>query len=441
MAPVRDLVGIDLLILQLNRAIARRVELVLRDPEYKRLEAAWRSILWLCRQVPASDPAKPTVQILLFPASIAELARDLRSSGGVERSKLYRELYSQGLGQLGGTPIGMIVVDIEFGPDSHPGVKVSDIELLDRLAAIAAATFAPLVAGVSPAIFSRSDRFDQLQSLTPVRNAFETPQLAVWRSFRKSERSRFVALTAPRFLLRMPTLHDDSRRSTIWYRAPRDRLPSDDGVWGNGAFVLAAAAARSFHRTGWFAQICGLERDEDGRVHGGGIVRTPAACWRTDSHGVAWRPTTDGVFFEEIERAIAANGIIPIVWCKGTPLTAIFECPTFHLAERFESAESTANAWVGAQLPQFLCACRFAQLLKQRGHDSLQRRSAPVVVRELQEFLAKFTGEPSTAAYPLLSFEVGAIETAEGEFDLQVSLQPQYQFDVVSPRIVLRGAL
>jgi len=440
------------LLVELDQKIAASVDACRSSPAFRRLESSWRSIDWLCRQTPPSDPDNPTVRIELFPATLIEIARDLRTENSVRRSVLYRKLYTERLGTLGGTPVGMIVIDWEFGEaagfERRPGVRLSDIELIERLAMIASACFAPMVAGASPRLFgSGVTGFHQVWSGAQIRLRFESPEFGAWRRFRRQDTSRYVALVLPRILLRAPTRRDDPFAHTFAYRDCGPESERNDGcVWGCGAFAVAAVTARAFHRSGWGAEIRGVDRDGDGRIAiGGGVIETAAIGWRSDGARVTWRPTTDAVFDEETGRELARHGFIPLWWCKGTPLTAILAAPTYHDPEQYMSTEATANAWIAAQLPQILCACRFAQLVKRLGLNALASfRDAPTIQKQCHEWLMQYVNtvkDEIQSDAPLLGGSVEAVEPEPGTVALTIRIQPRYQFDAIGPTIVLRAEL
>src|SRR5271155_1495722 len=97
----------------------------------------------------------------------------------------------------GGEPYCSLIGDYEF--TNHP----EDIDLLSKMSNVAAAAFCPFISASSPQLFG----FDSWEDLTKPRDLekiFTAVEYTKWRSFRDSEDSRFVGLTLPRVLARMP---------------------------------------------------------------------------------------------------------------------------------------------------------------------------------------------------------------------------------------------
>src|SRR5262249_37090594 len=126
-----------------------------------------------------------------------ELFTDFDKAIELEWSSLFRKVYDGGFGQRGGEPFGLLVGDFSFGLSSE------DVELLEKIAGVAAAAYAPFVDGVSAEFFQLS-RFGQKEALRALTLGFSEIEYIKWRYFQKSEDSRFVGLTLPGVLCRLP---------------------------------------------------------------------------------------------------------------------------------------------------------------------------------------------------------------------------------------------
>src|SRR3546814_5842254 len=92
---------------------------------------------------------------------------------------------------------------------------------------------------------------------------FEGPQYAKWNAFRQTEDARFVCLTLPNFLLRVP--YGDDTVPTKQFRYNEDVSGgSKEFLWGNAAFAFASRLSESFAQYRWCANIIGPQ--------GGGTV-------------------------------------------------------------------------------------------------------------------------------------------------------------------------
>jgi predicted component of type VI protein secretion system len=84
--------------------------------------------------------------------------------------------------------------------------------VLERVAEVAAAAFAPFIAGAHPSFFG-IDSFTELERSLDLSRTFEQPEYLRWRSLRRKEDARFLGLTLPRVLMRLP-YRPDRRRPT-----------------------------------------------------------------------------------------------------------------------------------------------------------------------------------------------------------------------------------
>lgn len=75
--------------------------------------------------------------------------------------------------------------------------------LLEQISHVAAAAHAPFISAASPSILGL-ESFTDIDRPRDVSKIFETAEYVQWRSFRDSEDSRYVALTLPHVLGRLP---------------------------------------------------------------------------------------------------------------------------------------------------------------------------------------------------------------------------------------------
>src|SRR5262249_55198544 len=144
-------------------------------------------------------------KIKVLNASKRDLLTDFNKAADFDRSALWLKVYEEEYGQLGGKPYGMLVGDYEFYYHSQ------DIALLRRPSEVPPAAPAPVPAPPTPPSVAapaskllNMDRSAHLPKPTDMATLFETADHAPWRSFRESEDSRYVGLTLPRVLARLP---------------------------------------------------------------------------------------------------------------------------------------------------------------------------------------------------------------------------------------------
>src|SRR5437868_6714487 len=85
------------------------------------------------------------------------VSKDLERAVEFDQSALFKKVYEEEYGQLGGEPYGMLVGDYEF--TRHP----EDISLLKMLSNVAAASHAPFVTAADPKLFGM-EKFTELSA-------------------------------------------------------------------------------------------------------------------------------------------------------------------------------------------------------------------------------------------------------------------------------------
>jgi len=209
---------------------------VLHQREFQALEAVWRSVAFLVRRLETDA----TLQIYLIDVSKAELAADLASADGAP-SGTYRLLVESSVGTARAAPWALLVGLYDFGPDAD------DVDLLRRLAAIARAAGAPIIAAahsrmVGSASFGNASDPDD----------WSDDERSDWDALRRSGDARYVGLAAPRFLLRLPYGGPDGEPCDVPGFQELSTPPAhDDYLWGNSAVLGALLHGEAFAADGW----------------------------------------------------------------------------------------------------------------------------------------------------------------------------------------------
>ena len=134
--------SIEAIIAEIDQKLTAQINLILHHEDFQRLESAWRGLDHLVSNTETDEMLK----IRFMDISKTELRRTLRRFKGVawDQSPLFKRLYEEEYGQLGGEPYGCLVADYYF--DHTP----PDVELLGAMAKIASAAHAPFIAGAAP---------------------------------------------------------------------------------------------------------------------------------------------------------------------------------------------------------------------------------------------------------------------------------------------------
>src|SRR5262245_30974137 len=122
-------------ICDIDAKVSVQLNEVMHHPEFQTLEGTWRGLKYLIDQSETGEHLK----IRVMNVNKKTLAKNLERAVEFDQSALFKKVYEEEYGTLGGAPYGMLVGDYEFG--RHP----TDVELLKKLAGVAAAAHAPFV--------------------------------------------------------------------------------------------------------------------------------------------------------------------------------------------------------------------------------------------------------------------------------------------------------
>lgn len=340
-------------IAQLDHLISLQLNEVMHAPEFQKLEATWRGLKYLLSQSETGTMLK----IKVLNVSKKELLRDLQRAPEFDQSALFKKVYEEEYGVFGGAPFGALLGDYEFGRGGQ------DIELLEKVSQVAAAAHAPFMTAASCEMFNL-ESFAQLDSPRDLGKIFDNTEYAKWKAFRQTEDARYVALTAPRMLLREPYGKDTVPIEAFQYEEHVDGTDHNKYLWGNAAWALGARVTQAFALYGWCACIRGVES-------GGLVEGLPVHNFRTDSGDIAMKCPTEVPITDRREKELADLGFAPLVHCKGTPNAAFFSVQSTQKAKVYDKDAATANARISAQLPYIFAVSRFAHYLKTMMRDKI----------------------------------------------------------------------
>ncbi len=416
-------------IAQIDHLLSLQLNEILHHPAFQKLEASWRGIKYMMDQSETSSMLK----IRVLNVSKKELLRDLQRAPEFDQSVMFKKIYEDEFGIFGGEPFGALVGDYEFS--KHP----EDIELLEKVSQVAAGAHAPFLTAAAPELLNL-DSFAQLGDPRDIGKIFDSTEFAKWKSFRASEDSRYVGLTMPRVLVRLPYGKDTKPIDDFSYEEGVDGTDHSKYLWGNAAYALGARLTTAFAQYGWCASIRGVE--------GGGLVEgLPTHTFRTDDGDVALKCPTEVAITDRREKELADQGLIPLVHCKGTDYAAFFSVQSANKPKKFDKAAANANARLSAQLPYILAVSRFAHYMKSIMRDKIGGFMSRL---ECQNFLTQWIMQYVTAddqasaatkaKFPLreAKIEVSEIPGKPGAYRAIAFLRPHFQLDelTVSLRLV-----
>ncbi len=398
--------------------------------DFQKLEGSWRGLHYLVHQTETSTQLK----LRMLNVSKADLLKDMERSSEFDQSALFKKVYEDEYGVAGGFPYGALVGDYEFG--KHP----QDVDLLERISNVAAAAHAPFLSAASPQLFGW-DSFTELSGPRDLAKIFETNEYVKWRSFRDSEDSRYVGLTLPHTLGRLPYGKETVPVEAFNFEEDVDGKDHQKYLWTNAAYALGTRLTDAFAKTGWLATIRGYE--------GGGLVEgLPTHTFATDDGEVALKCPTELAITDRREKELADLGLIPLCHYKGTDYAVFFAAQSCQKPKLYDRDEANANARLSTMLQYILCTSRFAHFLKTMARDKI---GAFMERSECEDWLQRWinnyclatpenAGPEQKARRPLreAKIEVREVKGKPGCYEATAWLRPHFQLDelTMSMRLV-----
>ena len=416
-------------IAQLDRLISQQLNEVMHHPDFQKLEASWRGLHYLVDQSETGE----MMRIRVMNVSKKDLLKDMEKASEFDQSNLCKKIYEEEYGMFGGAAYGAFIGDYEFGNNPQ------DMALLEKVAGVAAAAHAPFISAAASSLFNL-ESFTDLGSPRDLAKVFQSVEYAKWKSFRNSEDSRYVALTLPHTLMRLPYGQANEPVEGFNYEEDVDGTDHSKYLWGNAAFALGTRLTDAFAKYHWTAAIRGVE--------GGGLVQgLPVHTFRTDEGDVALKCPTEIAITDRREKEIADLGFVPLVHGKGTDYAAFFSVQTTNKPKTYDTDAANANARLSSQLQYILAVSRFAHYLKSIMRDKI---GSFMTRKNTEDFLNRWisnyvlldddAGQELKARYPLREARIDVTEVPgkPGSYRAVAFLKPHYQLDelTVSLRLV-----
>jgi type VI secretion system protein ImpC len=426
--------SINAIIARIDAKLTEQVNEILHHPDFQQMEGSWRGL----RHLVFSTESSETLKIKVFNVSKKDLGRTLKRYPGTswDQSPIFKKVYEEEYGTIGGDPYGCLVGDYYF--DHSP----QDVALLRDMAKIAATAHAPFLAAAAPSLMG-FDSWQELSNPRDVTKIFTTADYAEWRSLRDSEDSRYIGLTMPRFLARLPYGAKTEPVDEFAFEEETSSADSSKYTWANAAYAMAANINKAFATYGWCTRIRGVES-------GGAVEGLPCHSFPSDDGGVDMKCPTEISITDRRESELAKNGLMPLLHRKNSDQAVFIGAQSLNKPPVFEQAEATANAALAARLPYMFACSRFAHYLKCIVRDKIGSFKERVEMeRWLSDWILNYVdGDPAhsseeiKAHKPLAGAEVEVkdVEGKPGYYSAVFRLRPHYQLEglTVSLRLVSR---
>lgn len=416
--------SVENMIAEIDRRLSKQLNQVIHHPDFTKLEGSWRGLEHLVYNTETDT----TLKIKVMNVSKKEVFRTLNSFKGAmwDQSPLFKKIYEDEFGTPGGAPFGALIGDYEF---DH---STPDVQCLRNLSKIAATAHCPFIAAASANVLNL-ESWQQLGDKRDLAKIFDTTEYASWRSLREDEDSRFLGLTAPRFLSRLPYSSKNNPVEAFAFEEEADSYDHNNFVWSNSAYAMGTNITRAFKKSGWCAQIRGVES-------GGLVENLPVHTFPTDDGGVDMKCPTEIAITDRREHELARLGFMPLSHWKGTDYATFIGAQSLQKPAKYDDPDASSNAQLSARLPYLFACCRFAHYLKCIVRDKIGSFKEKEDMKDfLNSWIQKFTvdssaGEEIKRERPLAGAEVEIQEDPEnpGYYRAQFSLRPHYQLEGVN---------
>jgi type VI secretion system protein ImpC len=284
------------------------------------------------------------------------------------------------------------------------------------------------------------ESWSELANPRDLNKIFSTPEYASWRSLREAEDSRYLALTLPRFLARIPYGAKTNPVEDFAFEEDIAGTEHDKYVWANAAYAMGTNITRSFKTYGWCSRIRGAES-------GGMVEGLPVHSFPSDDGGVDMKCPTEIAITDRREAELGNCGFMPLSHWKNTDFAVFIGAQSLHKPAEYNDPDATANANLGARLPYLFATCRFAHYLKCIVRDKVgSYKGQAELATWLNQWIGQYvTSDPTAseevkARYPLSAAEVIVEEIPgnPGYYSSKFFLKPHYQLEglTVSLRLV-----
>lgn len=416
---------------QIDRIINEQLNAVLHHPAFQAMEGQWRGIAGVIENTNFSS----NVTIDLLDVGKDELHQDFDSnSTDVFSGSLFSKVYKTEYDQYGGRPYGCLVGLYEFS------TSPSDLFWLRNMSKVAAAAHAPFIASVSPEFFG-CKTIEEVEAIRDLDGVFNQPKMSGWTALRDTAEASYLGLTFPRYASRLPW--DPERNASPGLRFKEETNGQRENyLWSSSALLLARNLIRSFEESGWCQYIRG--------PRGGGLIQgLPVDTFNVRGEDEIRMPVEISVQdYRELE--FTRNGIMSLVYRKGTGDAAFFSATAIKLPKEFKDPKDSENSQLVSNLSYTFSVSRVAHYVKSMVRDNIGDNSnAETVGKLLTNWLGQYTtsqvvpNDLTMRRFPFKSTktEVVAKPGRIGYYDCKIEILPHIQFEGIDVELRLESRL
>ncbi|MFL0799652.1 MAG: type VI secretion system contractile sheath large subunit [Agarilytica sp.] len=419
----------------IDNVMSKQLKTIMHTEKFQKLEGSWRGLNHL---VTNSNTGKD-LKIRMLNVSKKELSRDLEKAVEFDQSQIFKKIYESEFGTAGGEPYAALIGDFEFS--SRP----DDISMLSKMSNVAAAGFCPFVAAAAPTMFG-FDSFTELSKPRDLEKIFDSAEYSQWRGFRDSDDSRFVTLTMPRTLARVPYGQATKPIEAFNFEeADQDsegnHIENDHTsyCWMNAAYSMGTTLTQAYTDYGWCTSIRGAEG-------GGKVEGLPSHSFISDDGDMDQKCPTEIGITDRREAELSKLGFLPLCHYKNTDYAVFFGAQTTQKPLQFDDPDASANAAISARLPYIMATSRIAHFLKVMARDKIGSFMEASDAEEwLNQWINKYVNASPGASpemkarYPLAEarVEVKEVPGQPGVYNAVAWMRPWLQMEELTASLRL----
>lgn len=425
-----DRVLLDHYIARIDEALSEQLNEVLHHEQFQASESIWRSLNYL---VDHTD-FRHNIKVEVLDVDKETLRTDLEDAADTTQSGLYQHIYVQEYDTPGGEPISAVISSYEFD------AGIPDITMLSELAKVSASAHCPFIGSVGAKFFHKN-QIEEITKIEDLSNYLDRAEYIRWNSFRESEDSRYIGLTLPRFLLRLP--YGESNPVKLFqFNEEVAGETAKNYLWGNASFAFAANMTRCFKKFGWTVNIRGPES-------GGKVEHLPMHQYDI---GRGWQSKipTEIIIPETRELEFANLGFIPLSYYKNSDYACFFSANSVQKATEYSTPEATANGRINSRLPYVFLSSRLGHYLKVIQRENIgSSKNRLELESQLNDWLQTLVtrmnkpGPELAATHPLREGNVNVEELKDnpGFYKVSMFVAPHFQIEGVDVKLSLVGQM
>ncbi len=422
----------------IDDVVSKQLAVIMHDKDFQKLEGSWRGLNYLVMNSETSKSLK--LKVLNF--SKRDLFKDLDRAVEFDQSQVFKKIYENEFGMPGGEPYGALIGDYQF--TNHP----EDIDLLQNMAGVASAAFAPFITSPSSELFGFDD-WTEMAKPRDLEKIFDAKEYIKWNSLRESEDSRFITMCMPQSLARLPYGEATKPVEEFGYEevalGPKGKsisVPHDEYCWMNAAYVMGTKLTDAFAKFGWCTAIRGVE-------NGGKVEDLPTHIFTSDDGDTDVKCPTEIAITDRREAELSKLGFLPLCHFKNTDYSVFFGAQSVQKPQKYDRPAASANAEISARLPYIMASSRFAHYLKAIARDKIGSfKEREDVEKWLNRWIMNYVSadespdEKTKARLPLADakIEVKEVPGQPGVYNAVAHLRPWLQLEelTTSLRMVAR---